>query len=360
MDAGDAVMRRGFRSSGAPIARAGALDEMTGATGDAERAPDGRGRTPRSTARVLALAVVACCLLFAAPALAAAPAVTTGAAGTITYNSAVLAGTVNPGNESTEVYFQYGPTNTYGAQSAPTQLPAGTTTVPVSIPVTGLTAATTYHYRIVATNATKAVAGADRTFKAAKIPLSLAITAAPNPVPFGGPVTVEGTLSGTGDAGAAVELQQSPFPYTAGFTNVGNPELTLSNGTFVFNELGLALNTEYRVVSGTVASPVVAVSVALAVTLNHRATGTHKRPTVHFSGTIAPAEPSARIAFERLVGTKWRVISGTVASPTVTNEVATFSSTVRIHQGGFFRALVLPVEGAHVSGYSQPVVVRIK
>jgi len=360
MDDGDRVMRRGFRSSGAPIGTAGALHETGSAPSGATRAPAGRRRGSRSTARVLALALAGCCLLFAAPALAAAPTVTTGAAGTITYNSAVLAGTVNPGSESTEVYFQYGTTKTYGAQSAPTQLPAGATTVPVSIPVSGLTAATTYHYRIVATNATKANVGTDKTFTAAKIPLSLAITAAPNPVPFGGPVTVEGTLSGTGNTGAAVQLQQSAFPYTAGFANVGNPELTLSNGTFVFNELGLALNTEYRVVSGNVASPVVAVSVALAVMLNHRATGTHRRPTVHFSGTIAPAEPSARIAFERLVGTQWRVISGTVASPTVTNEVATFSKTVRIHQGGFFRALVLPVEGAHVSGYSQPVVVRIK
>ncbi len=37
-----------------------------------------------------------------------------------------------------------------------------------------------------------------------------------------------------------------------------------------------------------------------------------------------------------------------------------FAKTLRIYHGGFFRALVLPVEGAHVSGYSQTAVVRLK
>jgi hypothetical protein len=297
---------------------------------------------------------------FAVPALAAAPAVTTGAASAITYQSATLTGTVNPGNESTEVYFQFGTTNTYGAQSAPTEIPAGTSAVAISIPIAGLTAATKYHYRLVATNATRTTLGVDRALVTAKIPLSLAITAAPNPAPYGGAVTIEGTLTGTGSAGAAVQLQQAAFPYTEGFTDIGNPELTLATGGFVFNELGLALNTEYRVVSGAVASAAVGVSVSVAVTLSAHSTGTHKHPRVQFSGTIAPAEPSARIAFERLVGTSWKVVGGTVAKVTVNNGVVGFSKSVRVNHGGFYRALVLPVEGAHVAGYSQTSVVRLK
>ncbi|HEY1774902.1 MAG TPA: hypothetical protein VGG41_01970 [Solirubrobacteraceae bacterium] len=285
---------------------------------------------------------------------------TTGAAGSITYQSATLTGTVNPRSQSTEVYFQFGTTDTYGAQSAPTQLPAGATAVAVSIPISGLTAATKYHYRLVATNATGTVLGADKAFVTAKIPLSLAITAAPSPAPYGGSVTIEGTLSGTGSAGAAVQLQQSAFPYTEGWTDLGNPELTLANGTFLFNELGIALNTQYRVVSGAVASAPVGVSVAVAVSLIAHAKGTHKRPTVNFSGTIAPAEPSARIAFERLVGTSWKVVGGTVAKVAVNNGVVGFFKNVHVNHGGFYRALVLPVEGAHVSGYSQTVLVRLK
>jgi hypothetical protein len=325
-----------------------------------ERVCGGARTGSRRRLALAALAVAGSCALFAAPALAAAPTATTGTAGAITYQSATLTGTVNPGNEPTEVYFQYGTTDNYGLQSAPTALPAGTTTVPVSIPISGLTAFTGYHYRIVATNATTITPGHDKTFTTAKIPLSLAITAAPNPVVFGGPVTIEGTLSGTGNANAPVQLQQSQFPYTTGFANVGNAELTLSDGTFVFNELGLALNTEYRVVSGTTISATVAVEDSVSVVLNARATGTKRHPTVHFSGMIAPGEPSARIAFERLIGTSWKVVGGTVAVAVVSNGTVGFSSTIHIHRGGFFRALVLPVEGAHVSGYSETVVVRLK
>ncbi len=332
------------------------------------RSPRGAGRS-RGEARLRRVAgglatMGALALLgvtFAAtPALAAAPAVTTGAASSVTYDSAQLAGTVNPGGLSTEVYFQYGTTNTYGSQSAPTQIAAGTTSVPVSIPVTGLTAATTYHYRLVATNATGTALGSDRTLTTAKIPLSLAITAAPDPVAFGGAVTIEGTLSGTGSSGAVVQLQETQFPYTTGFADIGNPELTLSNGTFAFNVLSLSANTEYRVVSGNVASSNVVVSVSVAVALNARPTGTRKRPTIRFSGTVSPAEPSARIAFERLIGTSWKVVGGTVASGSVVNGSVTFAKTVRVYSGGFFRALVLPTEGSHVSGYSQTVVIRIK
>jgi hypothetical protein len=307
-----------------------------------------------------AVTAVACLALSAAPALAAAPTATTGVVGSLTYQSAVLFGTVNPGGASTEVYFQYGTTNTYGAQSAPAQLPAGTKGVPISIVISGLAAGTTYHYRMVATNASATALGADKKFTTAKIPLALAVTAVPNPVPFGGSVTVEGALSGTGNANAVVQLQQSQFPYTAGFQNIGNPELTLANGAFVFNELGLALNTQYRVVSGKVASLSVVVAVGLSVSLRAQATGTHKHPTVRFSGTIAPAEPSGRVAFERLVGTSWKVVGGTIARATVNSGTVSFDKTLRIYRGGFFRALVLPVEGAHVSGYSPTLLVRIK
>ncbi len=304
--------------------------------------------------------VVAATALAAAPPPTSPPTATTGVASAITYQSATLSGSVKPGNESTEVYFQYGTTVGYGAQSAPTQVPAGTAAVPISVPISSLTADTVYHYRLVATNASGTSLGADKVLTTAKIPLSLAITAAPNPVPFGGAVTIEGTLSGTGDANAPVQLQETPFPYTAPFANIGNPELTLSNGTFAFNVLGLALNTEYRVVSGAVASASVPVSVAVGVTLNANPTGTKQHPTVHFSGTIDPAEPSARIGFERLVGAKWTLVGGTVAAATVTNGLVNFGATIHIRHGGFFRALVLSVEGSHVAGYSPTVLVKIK
>jgi hypothetical protein len=318
-----------------------------------------RGSTRRALVAVVCGAAAAAALS-AAPALAAMPVLSTGTATAVTYSTATLNGTVDPQGSATVVYFQVGTTSGYGSQSAPEQLPAGTAKVSVAIAISGLAAGTTYHYRIVATNASGTALGADRTLRSAKIPLSLAITGAPNPVVFGGAVTIEGTLAGTGSANAPVTLQANPFPYTAGFTDLGNPELTLANGTFAFNVLGASQNTEYRVVSGATASSDVVVDVNVAVVLHARPTGTRDHPTIRFGGTIAPAEPSARIAIERLIGTSWKVVGGTIAHASPVNGVVGFATTVRTGTGGFFRALVLPVEGGHVSGYSAVAQVRVR
>ena len=65
------------------------------------------------------------------------------------------------------------------------------------------------------------------------------IVGAPDPVVFGNPFFVEGTLLGTGASTHAVVLQANPFPYPGGFKTVGNPEVTNSAGGFSFPFLGL-------------------------------------------------------------------------------------------------------------------------
>jgi phosphodiesterase/alkaline phosphatase D-like protein len=93
-----------------------------------------------------------------------APAVTTAAAGGLKSSSAVLSGTVDPEGQQTAFTFEYGPTTTFGALSAIDNAGATGTVDSVSLPVTGLDPATTYFYRIVATNATGTSAGVVGTF----------------------------------------------------------------------------------------------------------------------------------------------------------------------------------------------------
>ena len=107
------------------------------------------------------------CLVLALPAvaLAAAPSATTGAATGVTRTGATLNGTVDPNGKATSYRFEYGTTAAYGLQSAGGDVPAGDDPVDVSVPVSGLSAGTTYHYRIVASNEDgDAPPGADRTF----------------------------------------------------------------------------------------------------------------------------------------------------------------------------------------------------
>ena len=89
--------------------------------------------------------------------------VTTSSASNVANSSAILNGTVNPNGCSTTVHFQYGTTTSYGSTTA-NQTKTGNTTQNVTANISGLTANTTYHFRIVATNSAGTRYGSDRTF----------------------------------------------------------------------------------------------------------------------------------------------------------------------------------------------------
>jgi hypothetical protein len=91
------------------------------------------------------------------------PVVITNPATLITSHSARLNGTVNPHGLSTTVYFQYGRTTGYGSRT-PNQTKTGNNYQNVSANISGLSAGTTYHFRIVGTNTAGTRYGGDRTF----------------------------------------------------------------------------------------------------------------------------------------------------------------------------------------------------
>lgn len=105
--------------------------------------------------------------LFATALIAqAAPVVSTGGAESVTTGSAVVTGVVNPGGAATTYRFEYGTSTSYGLTTADQDAGSGTADVNGRATITGLTANTTYHYRIVATQGTSdPVRGGDRTFK---------------------------------------------------------------------------------------------------------------------------------------------------------------------------------------------------
>jgi hypothetical protein len=90
----------------------------------------------------------------------------TAPASAITQTSATLNATVNPNDgEVTDCHFEYGTTTTYGTSVACSSLPgSGGSPVAVSQAIAGLTASTTYHFRISAKNPTNTELGGDQTF----------------------------------------------------------------------------------------------------------------------------------------------------------------------------------------------------
>jgi hypothetical protein len=112
--------------------------------------------------------------------------VTTGAAGAVTAVSADLGGiAANPDAAGAAASFQYGPTTAYGLATATQPLVPAAAAAPVGASIGGLAPATTYHFRLVLTNAAGTAVGADQTFVTAAGP------AAPAP-----PVVALPVLSG--------------------------------------------------------------------------------------------------------------------------------------------------------------------
>jgi hypothetical protein len=95
---------------------------------------------------------------------ASAPSID-GTAATISTDEATLRGTINPENEEvTDYHFEWGTTQSYGETTPSASLPAGKAPVAVSALLSGLTPGATYHYRLLATNASGTTQGPDRTF----------------------------------------------------------------------------------------------------------------------------------------------------------------------------------------------------
>ncbi len=95
-----------------------------------------------------------------------APTVVTKAASVIAQTTATLNATVNPnGGEVSKCEFEYGPTASYGKTAQCVSPPgAGEAAVAVFAAITGLTANTTYHYRLVAVGSAESK-GSDEAFK---------------------------------------------------------------------------------------------------------------------------------------------------------------------------------------------------
>lgn len=317
------------------------------------------GTSRRIRIRVWIATVLALSLAVPAVAMGAVtkPSVATGGIANVTPSTVSLLGKVNPNGAATAYLFQYGPTSLYGATTPATAAGAGTAVVTALANVAGLAPATTYHYRLVASNAKGMTKGGDRSFKTKPQPLGLTLAATPNPVEFGKPTILAGALTGTGNAGRQVVLQSNPFPYTQGFLNTSNVQLTGPTGAFSFPLLSVALNTQYRVLIPTkpeIVSPIVSVGVAVRVSTSVSSTHVRRGQRVRFSGTVKPGKGGERIAVQKLKPSGWVTLAGTITHR-ASSTSSRYSKHVRISKSGTYRVFVAIADGSYVSSSGRSV-----
>jgi hypothetical protein len=131
-------------------------------------------------------------------AITPAPVLGVPTASEITPFSATLSDTLNPENPptgTTSYYFEYGPTSAYG-QRFPLEGEAGngSTAIPATQAIAGLTPGTTYHYALIATNSAGATTTPDETFTTLSASAPAVSTGAASAV-----TQYEATLSGALD-----------------------------------------------------------------------------------------------------------------------------------------------------------------
>jgi len=174
------------------------------------------------------------------------PVVVTVSASPVLYNGATLNGTINAASNTVASFIDYGLTTSYGTSVAGVPaLATGNTITPYNSSVTGLAAATTYHFRARGVTSTGLIVyGNDMTFTTLSQPPTVVTTAATA-------ITASGsTLNGTVNANGATSAVTFEYGLTTsyGTTLPGIPSpVTGSSVTNVSTVIsGLLPNTVYH------------------------------------------------------------------------------------------------------------------
>jgi hypothetical protein len=255
------------------------------------------------------------------------PSATTAAATSIAQTGATLNGSLNPNGLSTTTWFEYGTTTAYGTETTHVAAGSGSSSVPQSAVVSGLTRGTTYHYRIVAQSSAGAVRGADQTFTTLDPP-SATTTAASG-------VTAEGaTLNATIDPNGHATSYVFEIGTTAAYgATLPSSPVSAGSGTSAIGVslpiagLDPATTYHYRVVAtssdGTTAGgdrTLTTLSPPLAVT---GPAGAIAATGATLTGTVNPNGRSTTFTFEYGETTDYAgTISGDAGSGTSDRSVA--------------------------------------
>ena len=181
--------------------------------------------------------------------------------------------------------------------------------------------------------------------------------------PPGGVATLTGKLTGTGNGGQVVVLEQNPAPLADGvFQPAGREATTDDQGNFKFTGVVVPVNTQFRVRTAqgpqTVSDPAT-VQVRLKVSFKVSDKTPHKGERVRFRGRIWPEHDGKVVAIQRRKDGKFRTIKRIVARDVAEKPFSRYKTRVRVRSTGVYRVVARPGDEDHVSGFSRKRKLRV-
>jgi hypothetical protein len=253
----------------------------------------------RTSMRALGTTLVAAVALLvsAGAATAAPPSVGTKDASGVSSNSAKLNGTVDPNNEATTWYFEFGASTGYGTKTTVKSAGSGNKAVNASTTISGLAAGTTYHYRLVASNGSGTTFGSDESVTTDGPPT--VVTGAPQSI---APSTV--TLTGSVDPRGEGTSWQFEYGTTTAYgsktksKNAGSKPGSVAVDERV-KDLTPGTTYHYRLIASSKAGKATGADATFvttqAVTLSKPASKVVAGRYVTLSGTSSGAQPGSSV-----------------------------------------------------------------
>jgi hypothetical protein len=226
------------------------------------------------------------------------PVVQTGTAQAASTNGVTLTGSVNPNGAAASWYFEYGTTSTYGTKTTAKSTGVSSSATGVSAAIGSLTAGTTYHYRLVASNSGGISYGSDVTFTTIS---ALTLTASTVEAVAGSAITLSGVVASR-QTGVTVSVLGQSYG-SSSFSTIGSA-LTGTGGTWTF-QVRAKVQTTYKASAPDGASTTVTVGVRPAVSLR---VVTGKRLTSRV--VAAKSFAGKTVQLQRLLpGNRWHTVA---------------------------------------------------
>jgi hypothetical protein len=181
-------------------------------------------------------------------------------------------------------------------------------------------------------------------------------------VVWSGSLSVIGRVAGTSVGGTRVALERQDWPFSAGFSQIGDTRRVTNSGSFRFDVPSIFVTMQMRVVTRSgraLSSPIRTASSAVRVGARAQGRGPRRSRVL---GAIWPRVPKGRVSLQkRSPKGKWVVVRRRAARPLDANRSRYSFSVKRKKKAGRYRVVVLARDGgAHVPGRSREVRVRAR